>query len=107
MAATDPITPIGREVGRLAVIVNADDIAVMGVRPLAVVGATLVGGDTEIARAVTQPVAVGQMIGVATHRDRFVSTAGAHPATWSCRSAGPRSRRPRCWPSRQPTAWAD
>ena len=76
VAATDPITLTGEGVGRYAVIVNANDIAVMGVRPrwflcaamlppgttetevralfaevreeLALLDATLVGGHTEV-----------------------------------------------------------
>lgn len=91
VAATDPITLTGREVGGHAVIINANDVAVMGVRPrwfLAVfllpLGTTetdvteifqsmrsaldrmdivLVGGHTEITPAVVQPVVVGQMMG--------------------------------------------
>src|SRR5690606_37970549 len=106
VAATDPITLTGREVGRLAVIVNANDVAVTGVRPrwsraavllpggtraleagglvatmrepLGAVGAALVGGHTEITGAVRQPVVVGQMLGIAPG-GRFVSTAGARP----------------------------
>jgi hydrogenase maturation factor len=106
VAATDPITLTGRELGRLAVIVNANDVAVMGVRPrwflatvlapvgttgaevealfvamrsaLAAVGAVLVGGHTEITDSVNQPVIVGQMLGL-NERGRFVSTAGARP----------------------------
>jgi hydrogenase expression/formation protein HypE len=103
VAATDPITLTGKEIGGHAVVINANDVAVMGVRPrwfLAVVllppgtGAaeiealfadmhaalgrleiTLVGGHTEITAAVTQPIVVGQMLGF---RDdgRFVRTAG-------------------------------
>ncbi|HET6952621.1 MAG TPA: AIR synthase-related protein [Acidimicrobiales bacterium] len=106
VAATDPITLTGREIGRLAVTVNANDVAVMGVRPrwflatvlmppgtseaeveelfaamrgaLAGVGAVLVGGHTEITDAVNQTVVVGQMLGVAARGD-VVSTAGARP----------------------------
>jgi len=91
VAATDPITLTGREVGGHAVIINANDVAVMGVRPrwflaavLLPVGTTetdvtgifrsmkgaldrldivLVGGHTEITPAVVQPVVVGQMLG--------------------------------------------
>jgi hydrogenase expression/formation protein HypE len=103
VAAADPITLTGKEIGGHAVLINANDVAVMGVRPrwfLAVVllppgtgaaaiealfadmhGAlerldvTLVGGHTEITPAVTQPVVVGQMLGF---RDdgRFIRTAG-------------------------------
>lgn len=106
VAATDPITLTGREIGRLAVVVNANDVAVTGVRPrwflaavllppgtsaaqvddlfasmhegLRAAGAVLVGGHTEVTAAVHQPVVVGQMLGIAEH-DRFVSTAGARP----------------------------
>jgi hydrogenase maturation factor len=91
VAATDPITLTGREIGGHAVVINANDVAVMGVRPqwfLAVLllplgtteaevaalfedmgqaldrlGVALVGGHTEITSAVTQPVVVGQMLG--------------------------------------------
>lgn len=102
VAATDPITLTTRDIGRNAVIINANDVAVMGVRPrwfLAVVllppgetpagvrgifatmrtaleevGAALVGGHTEVTEAVSQPVIVGQMLGTG---EGFVSTAGA------------------------------
>lgn len=103
VAATDPITLTGREIGGHAVVINANDVAVMGVRPrwfLAVfllpmgtteadvtelfegmqtaldrLGATLVGGHTEITTAVTQPVIVGQMLGF-QEDGRFLRTAG-------------------------------
>jgi hydrogenase maturation factor len=106
IAATDPITLTKGDLGRYAVIVNANDVAVMGVRPrwfLAVVllpldttddvvetlfmtmraaldevGATLVGGHTEVTAAVTQPVIVGQMLGLAAD-GHIVTTAGARP----------------------------
>lgn len=106
VAATDPITLTGGDIGRLAVIVNANDVAVMGARPrwflaavlmpvgatetdmeelfatmrhaLDAIGAALVGGHTEITEAVNQPLVVGQMLGV-TERDRLVSTAGVRP----------------------------
>ena len=93
VVATDPITLTGRDVGRSAVTVNANDVAVTGARPrwfLATVllppgtteqaveslftemhasltesGIVLVGGHTEVTRAVTQPVVVGQMLGLA------------------------------------------
>ena len=103
VAATDPITLTGREIGGHAVVINANDVAVMGVRPrwfLAVfllpvgtteadvtelfedmqtaldrLGATLVGGHTEITSAVTQPIIVGQMLGF-QEDGRFLRTAG-------------------------------
>jgi hydrogenase maturation factor len=104
VAATDPITLTGAGVGSHAVVINANDVAVMGVRPrwfLAVVllpegsaadevrallagmrrtldalGAVLVGGHTEVTTAVSQPLVVGQMLGFAAD-GRFVSTGGA------------------------------
>jgi hydrogenase maturation factor len=106
VAATDPITFTSREIGRLSVIVNANDVAVMGVRPrwflavillppgsteamvrdvfasmrdgLAHVGASLVGGHTEVTPAVTQPLVVGQFLGIAED-GKFVTTGGMRP----------------------------
>jgi hydrogenase expression/formation protein HypE len=103
VAATDPITLTGREIGAHSVIINANDVAVMGARPrwfLAVlllpqgtvaaqvqdlfdniraaldsIGATLVGGHTEITAAVNQPVIVGQMLGF-REDGRFIRTGG-------------------------------
>lgn len=103
VAATDPITLTGREVGAHAVKVNANDVAVMGARPrwflatillpvgsdetvvrtvfagirdaLAELGAALVGGHTEITSAVTQPIVIGQMLGLC-ERDSFLRTGG-------------------------------
>ncbi|MEE9278919.1 MAG: AIR synthase related protein [Myxococcota bacterium] len=104
VAATDPITLTGREVGAHAVKVNANDVAVMGAKPrwflaavllptgsdvaqvrevfagmreaLDEVGAALVGGHTEITAAVTQPLVIGQMLGLC-ERDSFIRTGGA------------------------------
>lgn len=106
VAATDPITLADAQTGRLAVLVNANDLAVTGARPrwfLAVVllpagteesavealfeelrraldevGASLVGGHTEVTPIVAQPVVVGQMLGLAED-GRFLATAGARP----------------------------
>ena len=106
VAATDPITLTTREIGRFSVIVNANDVAVMGVRPrwflavillpsgtldstvrevfadmqdsLAHVGASLVGGHTEVTQAVRQPIVVGQFLGLAED-GRFVATGGVRP----------------------------
>jgi hydrogenase expression/formation protein HypE len=106
VVATDPITLTGRDIGHHAVIVNANDVAVMGVHPrwflatilvppgstdagieelfagvrraLREIGATLVGGHTEVTDAVVRPIVVGQMLGLAENR-RFVSTAGIRP----------------------------
>lgn len=106
VAASDPITLTGSDVGAHAVLINANDVAVTGVRPrwfLAVVllptgteeetlrqifigmrreldslGAVLVGGHTEVTDVVKQPVVVGQMLG---HRDdgQFLPTGGLRP----------------------------
>ena len=104
VAATDPITLTGSGVGSHSVVINANDVAVMGVRPrwflaaillpdgtseqqvraifagirraLDAVGAALVGGHTEITAAVAQPVVVGQMLGLAEN-GRIVRTGGA------------------------------
>ncbi|MBI4184948.1 MAG: hypothetical protein HY521_13240 [Proteobacteria bacterium] len=103
VAATDPITLTGRDVAAHAVVVNANDVAVMGVRPrwflaamllpvgttedevralfaamreaLAGIDAVLVGGHTEVTAAVTQPVVVGQMLGL-SEDGRFIRTGG-------------------------------
>jgi hydrogenase expression/formation protein HypE len=106
VVTTDPITLTGRDIGRYAVTVNANDVAVRGVRPrwflatvllplgttgadvealfatmragLADGGVTLVGGHTEVTPAVNRSVVVGQMLGLAEDR-RFVTTGGARP----------------------------
>ena len=105
VAATDPITLTGAGVGAHAVAVNANDVAVTGARPrwflacvllpegstrhdaealfaemrraLDEVGATLVGGHTEVTGAVRQPLVVGQMLGIAA--ERTVPTGGLRP----------------------------
>lgn len=106
VAATDPITLTGKEIGAHAVTINANDVAAMGVRPrwfMAVVllpvgtteagvtelfdgmhraldesGIVLVGGHTEITPVVTQPVVIGQMMGF-QEDGRFVRTGGMRP----------------------------
>lgn len=106
VAATDPITLTGSGVGAHSVLVNANDVAVLGVRPrwfLAAVllpegtrdgdvrhlfaemlrglerlDVALVGGHTEVTAAVSQPVVVGQMLGFAED-GRFLTTGGASP----------------------------
>jgi hydrogenase maturation factor len=106
IAAADPVTLTGADVGRYGVIVNANDVAVMGVAPrwflatlllppattdedverlfddlrdaLAQVGATLVGGHSEVTDAVHRPVVAGTMLGLAP-QGRFVTTGGARP----------------------------
>src|SRR5215467_6586826 len=92
VAASDPITLTGAGLGRAVVTVNANDVAVTGVRPrwflatvllpagtveselerlfedmrraLSALGAVLVGGHTEVTAAVSAPVVVGQMLGL-------------------------------------------
>jgi hydrogenase expression/formation protein HypE len=103
VAATDPITLTGSDVGAHAVVINANDVAVMGVRPrwflaailfpvgtrpadvralfarmraaLDALGAALVGGHTEVTEAVSQTVVVGQMLGI-TEGEGVVRTGG-------------------------------
>jgi hydrogenase expression/formation protein HypE len=106
IAATDPVTLTGSRVGAHAVWINANDVAVMGARPrwflctvllpvgtresevralfaettraLDRVGAALVGGHTEVTTVVSQPLVVGQMLGLLEGRS-FVATGGARP----------------------------
>ena len=106
VVATDPITLTGSEIGGHAVLINANDVAVLGVRPrwfLAVfllpVGTTetevenifdnmrrglealdvvQVGGHTEVTTTVTQPVVTGQMLGF-QEDGHFVKTGGVRP----------------------------
>lgn len=104
IVATDPITLTGYDVGAHAVVVNANDVAVMGARPrwflaavllptgtteedvralfksiyaaLERIGAALVGGHTEITAVVKQPVVIGQMLGL-REDGQFIRTGGA------------------------------
>lgn len=104
VAATDPITLTASGIGAQAVVINGNDVAVMGIRPrwflacvlmptgttaddvrslfdemraaLASFGAILVGGHTEVTDAVRQPVVVGQMLGL-REDGRFVRSGGA------------------------------
>jgi hydrogenase expression/formation protein HypE len=106
VVATDPITFTGRDIGRFAVTVNANDVAVTGTRPrwflatvllpagttaeavealfagmrasLSANGIALVGGHTEVTPSVNQPIVVGQMLGLAEDR-RFIRTAALVP----------------------------
>lgn len=103
VVAADPITLTERGIGAHAVVINANDVAVMGTRPrwflavlllpagtteadvkslfkdmyaaLARVGVALVGGHTEVTAAVNQPVVIGQMMGY-REDGRFVKTGG-------------------------------
>ena len=106
IAASDPVTLTGQDVGAHAALVNANDIAVMGARPrwflatvllpvgttedavralyrrmheaLAGLDAVLVGGHVEITDAVRRTVVVGHMMGL--RRDgNFASTAALEP----------------------------
>lgn len=103
---TDPVTFTADEVGWYAVHVNANDVATMGARPVwfqacllfpqgatedAVrqvflqidttckeLGIAVTGGHTEITKAVTRPVVIGDMHGVIA-KDRLVTSSGARP----------------------------
>jgi hydrogenase maturation factor len=103
VVAADPITLTSEEIARLAVVVNANDVAVTGARPrwfLAVIlvppataagvvsdlfaalqralsdlGASLVGGHTEATPAVSRPIVVGQMLGL-VENGTIVTTGG-------------------------------
>jgi hydrogenase maturation factor len=95
VVATDPITFAADQIGRYAVHINANDIAVMGARPLwfflvmllpenrttlelaetimadvraacEELGVTLGGGHTEITQGLDRPILVGQMLGEVT-----------------------------------------
>lgn len=105
VATTDPITFSTDELGWYALHVNANDVAVRGAEPrwflatlllpagaateksvealfaglaeaCGALGVALVGGHTEVTRAVSQPVVVGTMLGEVDH-DRLVTTGGA------------------------------
>ena len=106
VVAADPITLTTEDIALLSVVVNANDVAVCGARPrwflavvlvppgtvesvvrnlfvqlpraLAEVGASLVGGHTEVTPAVNRPVVIGQMLGL-VERGRIVTTAGCGP----------------------------
>lgn len=106
VVAADPITLTGSGVGAHAVQVNANDVAVTGVRPrwflatallpvgttdeqvrelfaetrvaLHRAGVSLVGGHTEVTAAVRQPVVSGVMLGYRPD-GRFVRTGGVRP----------------------------
>ena len=106
VAASDPVTLTGQDVGAHAVLVNANDIAVMGARPrwflatvllptgvtadavralyrrmheaLASLDAVLVGGHVEVTDAVRRTVVVGHMMGLRQDCN-FASTAAVEP----------------------------
>ena len=106
VAASDPITLTGADLGRTVITINANDIAVTGVRPrwflatvllpvgtteselerlfgemrsaLSALGAALVGGHTEVTDAVSSPIVAGHMLGLA-QAGRIVTTGGVRP----------------------------
>jgi hydrogenase maturation factor len=106
VAKADPITFATEEIGWYAVHVNANDLAVRGARPAwflmtlllpegaherllddifgqvrgacAAVGATLVGGHTEVTQGLARPLLAGAMLGEVA-KGRLVTTAGARP----------------------------
>ena len=105
VATSDPITFATDEIGWYVVCVNSNDIAAMGAIPKWLLvtlllpegtttaatvqnimaqltqaceqfGIALCGGHTEVTPAVTQPVVVGQMMGV-VDKDTLITSAGA------------------------------
>jgi hydrogenase maturation factor len=105
VAKVDPITFVAEEIGWYAVHVNANDLAVRGAKPAwflmtlllpewqadedmlatifaqvegacAAVGATLIGGHTEVTQGLGRPILAGTMLGE-VEKDRLVTTAGA------------------------------
>lgn len=104
--STDPITGTAKDIGELAILVNLNDLASAGAQPLGVMltvllpeeitepqirqmmqqveetcgraNVQIVGGHTEVTRAVNQPVITVTGIGKA-REDKIVSTAGAKP----------------------------
>ncbi len=103
---TDPVTFTGERAGWYAVHINANDVAVMGARPLwfqasllfpvatqeeevrevfsqidtvcRELGIALTGGHTEVTPSVRQTVVVGDMHGLVA-KDRLVTSSGARP----------------------------
>lgn len=105
VAKVDPITFVAEEIGWYAVHINANDLAVRGARPCwflmtlllpegradekllegvftqvqdacRAIGATLVGGHTEVTQGLDRPILAGAMLGE-VEKDRLVTTAGA------------------------------
>ena len=105
VATSDPITFVTEDIGWYVVCVNGNDIAAMGAVPKWLLvtlllpedattpamvrdimkqltqacvefDITLCGGHTEVTPAVTQPVVVGQMMGI-THKDSLFTSADA------------------------------
>ena len=106
IVATDPITGSIADVGRLAVLVNANDIATFGIQPrwfLASImlppetspdelkhimtqidevaqnlGIAVAGGHSEITEGINRPIIAGFMIGV-SDKGKYVTSSGAQP----------------------------
>ena len=106
VVATDPITGAVGNVGRLAVHINANDVASTGAKPLWFlcvtllpeegseglledimeqihsacneIGVALVGGHTETTPGLDRPILIGFMMGEASKED-YVTTGGARP----------------------------
>lgn len=106
VAKTDPITFATDLIGWYAVHINANDIAVMGAKPLwflatilvpedfteegvgeifhqilsacNTMGITLLGGHTEVTQGISRPIVMGAMLGEAK-KEELVLTAGAKP----------------------------
>jgi hydrogenase maturation factor len=107
VAKVDPITFVAEEIGWYAVHINANDLAVRGAQPCwflmtlllpegradekllenifaqvqdacRAIGATLVGGHTEVTQGLDRPILAGAMLGEVA-KDRLVTTAGARP----------------------------
>ncbi len=107
VAKVDPITFVAEEIGWYAVHINANDLAVRGARPCwflmtlllpegrsdekllesifgqvqdacRAIGATLVGGHTEVTQGLDRPILAGAMLGEVA-KDRLVTTSGARP----------------------------
>lgn len=106
VAKSDPITFATDEIGWYAVQVNANDLATTGATPrwflatvllpqtigpeevdqifdqmraaCADIGATIVGGHTEVTYDLTRPIVMGTLLGTVT-RDRLITPGGARP----------------------------
>ncbi len=105
VAKVDPITFVAEEIGWYAVHINANDLAVRGARPCwflmtlllpeagadekllesiftqvqdacRAIGASLVGGHTEVTQGLDRPILAGAMLGE-VEKGRLVTTAGA------------------------------
>ncbi|RMH03654.1 MAG: hypothetical protein D6704_12280 [Nitrospirae bacterium] len=104
IAKTDPITFVAEDIGHYALVINANDLATMGVIPrwflvtllfppktstdqisyvfsqlrsaCCALDVTLCGGHTELTDAVTRPVVIGCLLGDCP-KPRLITTAGA------------------------------